>query len=949
MSAAWAPAQDYDLVKNGKPASCIVLAENAGVVEKHAAAELAAFLAKISGSSEQVAIGQAPVKDLYPIYLELVSDQRIDQEGFCLKANRSGLRIQAKEPIGVLYGVYEILKKYGGIRWLVPGAAGEYFKLKPTIVIPEMDTVSNPSFKIRTLHFCCASIDSPNYEVYDWMVRNNMNIEMDLFQLKIPDAARFLEARGATLRGGWHCFTRLHNGINVAESAKTCFADYETMFREHPERFPLINGQRRFLEGQKYQPCTSDPDNIKIMAKNLVAEMRACGMDKRGGRYILVNNDNTSWCECARCKAEADPGEAQAGGIATRYWKFINALTDEARKELPDLPAVGYAYQNYQRPPLGVKPDPRLPVMLSYNRKCYRHTLQDPDCPVNSLYYSYFKEWSKLCKTVYTWEEMSGIGREYQPSELIYVELLKEYFRLGIDGTTPSIPPLYAKYGPRYQGTTTPDSWLGMWQTLYLAALVQWDVNTDAVKALEEANALYYGPAWENGMREYRQLLMETSRTSPGCFGHGLQAPLGRNLTRPGVEAKLTAALARAEKAAEGNALACVAVRRDKEFFNTTWVKQNRLYVENYREMRAYPRKGVIRIDGKLDEPDWINADIVGNFRVTAEKEAKSQSAVRIIYELDYLYVAIEAMESSMNRIKSIHTERDGKIWEDNSVELFLNHPDMGGSYYHFIINDKGALRDARFDGPVSMPDFDSQAVVAVGRFSDRWVVEMQIPTSTLGMKCFPGHTWRMNSQRYRVVDGEDTESSSLAAGAGHNVQAFLPVAFSSERSVNKDTRFWKNASLNETWVLSELPQNCKVRDGKIPAHWHLAGTGGSVSMERHFGNSNDLYMKLENCRIFQLHKGKQSQFRIVLDAKGPGKMEIAVYRYTRTPQGDSDRHLGTDYILKAQPPEDKWQTYKVDFKKESPEEVLGIAIHTLGNGALCVDNVFVQPMDEGT
>ena len=39
-----AGAADYDLVKDGKTASCIVLPDNAGPVEKHAASELSSFL-----------------------------------------------------------------------------------------------------------------------------------------------------------------------------------------------------------------------------------------------------------------------------------------------------------------------------------------------------------------------------------------------------------------------------------------------------------------------------------------------------------------------------------------------------------------------------------------------------------------------------------------------------------------------------------------------------------------------------------------------------------------------------------------------------------------------------------------------------------------------------------------------------------------------------------------
>ncbi len=954
MTAAFCFAADVVLMENGSPQCVIVSAADGGATGQHAAEELSAYLGQIGGGAAPGLVAAAePGRNA--VIFSLVKDPQIAEHGFLLETTENTVQVKATKPIGLLFGAYHLLKEYGGIRWLYPGKEGEFFTRQAKIAVPSGKKLCNPSFANRTFHFCAANVDSPNLEVYDWMVRNNMNIEMDAFILKIPALANFLHARGATLRAGWHCFTRLHNGINTAKSKQECFDAYKKMFEEHPERFPLINGERRYLEGQKYQPCTTNPDNIKIIAANLVEEIRSIGMDKLGGRYIMVNNDNTSWCECENCKAAADPQESKQGLISTRYWKFINAVTAAARQEIPSLPAIGYGYQNFQTVPLGVKPDPRLPVMLSYNRKCYRHKLQDPDCKVNQLYYAYYKAWGAAAKNVSTWEEISITGTQYQPNELVFAEHLKEYLRIGINGTTPSIPPIYAKYGPRYDGTMVPNCWYGMWQTFYLAALVQWDVNTDAVKALDEANALYYGPAWENGMREYRKLLTETSLSSPGCFGWGLNAPIGRNLTRPGVEDKLLAQLARAEAAAQGNKLALAAVCRDKEFFNEVWVKQHRLYVANYREVRSYPKKGVITIDGKLEESDWNNADIVSNYMINPERKAQNQTAFRMIYEPDYLYVAMEAMEPSMNKIKSIYTERDGKIWEDNSLELFLNHPDMGSSYYHLIINDKGALQDAQFDGVKSNAAFDSQAQIAVGKYSDRWIVEMKLPTSMLGMKCFPGHTWRINSQRYRVVEGEANESSSLASGAGHNINSFLPVAFADERSVNaggmheKDTRFWKNSNLNELVDAGTFSEGSKwnVPGGKKPAHWHLNGNSGFLAMEPSPDNPQDFYMRLQNCAVYQLHKGKQSKFQIFMDAKGPGIVRISIYRYTRTPRGDSGSHIATETLLTATPPADQWQKLKVEYQKHSPEEVLGIVITASGSKDVFVDNVFVLPMDQ--
>ena len=286
-------AAEYFLMKDGKAACCIVLKSN-DPAAKHAAEELSLYLGKIA-NGKGPAIGSASVKGFYPVTLELVEDKDIAEEGYALTVNKKGLTIQAKEAVGLIFGAYDVLKKYGNIRWLIPGKDGEFYKVMPDIKVKDMARkVFNPSFPVRRIHFHSANVDSPFFETRDWMLRNNLRLEggRDLTSLKKHGIKEFLDKRAVVIQEGWHCFTRLHNGQMTAKDRKKWAEDYEKMFKEHPERFPLIAGKRRFLKGQAYQPCTSNKDNIKIIAQNLVAHIKQCEMDKKGGRYIFVNNDN---------------------------------------------------------------------------------------------------------------------------------------------------------------------------------------------------------------------------------------------------------------------------------------------------------------------------------------------------------------------------------------------------------------------------------------------------------------------------------------------------------------------------------------------------------------------------------------------------------------------------------------------------------------------------------
>ena len=289
MTASCAFANDFSLVKDGVSASCIVLPDNAGAVEKHAASELSTYLEKVTGA--KVNIENTPSKELYNIYLGTTEaknvsrsdtiDKAVSQlkdDGFVLAADKDGIRIISRKPVGVLYGTYEILKKYADIRWFAPGAEFEYCPKKPTIVVSEQITASNPSFKFRYVSFVCCNWNSKTIDTWDWMVRNGMTIRVwkILYNLYRDE----LEKRGAMIYDGGHCFSHLLS---------------DKLFDTHPEYFPLIDGKRRKqnIEGVKRwpQPCTSNPKVAEIMAESLNKYLDS---PPKGGNYLIGNNDTLS-------------------------------------------------------------------------------------------------------------------------------------------------------------------------------------------------------------------------------------------------------------------------------------------------------------------------------------------------------------------------------------------------------------------------------------------------------------------------------------------------------------------------------------------------------------------------------------------------------------------------------------------------------------------------------
>ncbi len=788
-----ASAADFALVKDGKATSRIVLPDNAGPAEKHAASELAVYLEKVTGA--KLNIGSAPSKELYNVYLGTAGaknvprsaaiDQavaRLQDDGFVLAADKDGLRIVGKKPVGVLYGVYEILKNHADVRWFAPGSDFEYCPKKPTVTVAEQVTVRNPWFKVRNLSGVCCKGSSKITATWDWLVRNGMNIGMGKGQYNSADMRLELEKRGAELsNGGGHCFSTLLS---------------DKLFDEHPEYFALINGKRTPQSGkldilpgqhqpggQANQPCTSNPKVVEIMAKSLAGILDA-SLNPRG-MYRIGNNDSQGWCQCDKCAALDPLEEKENQYVSTRFYTLCNQLAAEVYKTHPDAEFMTFAYQNFQYPPIGVIPDPRFVIQACIHGRCYRHSMADLSCAANERYRDILGQWGKLKNTVTTLEYLGGDCEfpAYAPIEKTFAADIKYYKQIGLGGcsiyTVPPDGDLIAGYtSPRYQ-----EEMLTKWQMYYIAAKLFWDPDADYDAIYEDMGAKYYGKTWDV-MRQYRALLIKSFAETPGhilgCGGTPGLA-MGKCLEKPGVEKQLVKLLDDAEKLAGDDPAAVAKVKRDRRYFQDYWQAMHKeLLALQQKELKVKKRTARIVIDGKIDEAEWGMATAVTGFVALGGKVAADpQTSVKMLYDEDNIYLAVEAMEPMPGRMTIRKTGRDDSVWNDSSIEFFINAPGMNDKYVQIVVNPKGVVYDSKaVTGNNADVKFDSGVEVKTTVLSDRWIAEVRIPTAAMGLVIKDGDVWKINVARNRRLDGEKSQSSSWSNGVYHGPDAYRPAVF---------------------------------------------------------------------------------------------------------------------------------------------------------------------------
>ncbi len=160
-------------------------------------------------------------------------------------------------------------------------------------------------------------------------------------------------------------------------------------------------------------------------------------------------------------------------------------------------------------------------------------------------------------------------------------------------------------------------------------------------------------------------------------------------------------------------------------------------------------------IDGDLTDICWQdhNSARLTHF-VTPDMHglADPQTEALVCFDDDNLYIAVRCDEPQPEKLLMEQTERDGPVWQDDCVELFLDTNRDRRTFYQIVINAKGVLHDQGSEAGV---DWDADIQVAANIGDASWQIEIAIPFADLDTVVHPGDTWGFNVGRERKVREE--------------------------------------------------------------------------------------------------------------------------------------------------------------------------------------------------
>jgi len=463
----------------------------------YAAQELRAWLGE-AGISLTTAISSADTNGARVITLAV--DPELPAEGLLLRLEADRLRIEGGSPRGVLYGVYEFLERYLGVRFLTAGHTHvpDDAAARP---LPRETFAYSPPFEFRWPYLGETSL----YPTFAARLRCNTVAESDSL--------------------GGMTGQRL---ISHSLGEQLPVAKYGAA---HPEYFALVRGSR-LLEafGGGPQPCLTNPAVRAIVTAAVLDEIAA---HPERNNASISQTDNDFYCRCPACEAV---NQAQGTPMGTTL-AFVNAIADTVARLHPGKQVGTLAYWHTRKPPATLRPAANVQIQLANIECCGLHGLNDPTCRKNAEFLADLRGWGAITNQVHVWTYVTDFR---------YYDLPFPNFR--------SIGPnlrLFADLGVRgvfaqSHGQSTSGDLSDLRN--YLLGRLLWNPYLDAEPLIEEFCRLHYGQASREILAYLERLhdRAESLGIHPACFATpeelGVDADFAREMMERFARARAIAA-----------------------------------------------------------------------------------------------------------------------------------------------------------------------------------------------------------------------------------------------------------------------------------------------------------------------------------------------------------------------------------------------------------------------
>jgi len=168
--------------------------------------------------------------------------------------------------------------------------------------------------------------------------------------------------------------------------------------------------------------------------------------------------------------------------------------------------------------------------------------------------------------------------------------------------------------------------------------------------------------------------------------------------------------------------------------------------------IKAHHAIGTIVVDGVQGEEAWSKAEVLSHFiqfEPVYNEPSSFQTIVKVLYDNQKVYFAIECKDPEPDRVTAKLTKRDWELDIDDLVSIMLDTFDDNNNAYIFITNPLGTQKDGRIadNGRTIDYKWDQSWESAASMHSTGWTVEIAVPFKSLRYNA-KNKSWGLNVGR---------------------------------------------------------------------------------------------------------------------------------------------------------------------------------------------------------
>lgn len=458
LAASTAPAAPLVLVRAGQPEAQVIVGAAASAQVVSAAETLVRYVREASGAALPLRRDNAVPADFAGVSIRIgptdgtdragLLPEGLDGDGFVLCARGRELLILGPTDDGTEFGVYDVLERYVGVRWLMPGEQGTDVPARADLRVPLGIRVERPVFMSRLL-------------------------------------SGLRDLPPGTAQSTWARCNRMHGRIEFHHNLVRVIPPtvYGTT---HPEFFPVQAGKRVVPSTDTdsgWQPCFSAPGLADEASRNI---SRFFDEHPQATSYSLGINDGSGFCTCEACQARLPAARNFLGlsDYSDPYYEWCNRVIDGVLKTHPDAWFGCLAYSEVAAPPRRVNVHPRLVPYMTYDRMKWIHA------EVEKAGKAATAAWHKASPTLGWYDYLYGtpyaLPRVYPHQQQSYLTY----------GQSQGVKALYAELYPNWGEGPKP----------YLTLKLWWDPRQDVDALLREWYVRCVGPKAAPALARYYAL-----------------------------------------------------------------------------------------------------------------------------------------------------------------------------------------------------------------------------------------------------------------------------------------------------------------------------------------------------------------------------------------------------------------------------------------------------------